>query len=232
MVALSRPPRSYRPAMTTHRRLLRSASLAVALSGSLWLLPALSGCGASNPKRVANLGTVDKEQELLSSSADLYWEAYRWADGDRAGAFVEDPQRGCCTWTGSEHSEGHKIESAKVLQIILDPEVKAEPGQPLRTATVYVRVKGYSTPPRSWSPSASSGGYRSVRLVRQWGCRRGRRRVARRSARHGACRDGSQRGTEGPPGVFPAPRFRAPPPPPLLFVCFPLGPCHVCRAHR
>ena len=133
--------------MTTHRRLLRSASLAVALSGSLWLLPALSGCGASNPKRVANLGTVDKEQELLSSSADLYWEAYRWADGDRAGAFIEDPQLRVLylDWL-AEHSEGHKIESAKVLQIILDPEVKAEPGQPLRTATVYVRVKGYSYP--------------------------------------------------------------------------------------
>ncbi len=132
--------------MKTHRRLFRSASFAFVVSGALWL-PALSGCGASTPKRVANLGTVDKEQELLSSSADLYWEAYRWADGDRAGAFIEDPQLRVLylDWL-AEHSEGHKVESAKVLQVILDPEVKAEPGKPLRTATVYVRVKGYSYP--------------------------------------------------------------------------------------
>lgn len=132
--------------MKTCRRPFRSARLAAVLLGALGM-PVVSSCGASNPKRVANLGTVDKEQDLLSSSADLYWEAYRWADGDRAGAFIEDSQVRVLylDWL-AEHSEGHKVESAKVLQVLLDPEIKVEPGQPLRTATVYVRVKGYSYP--------------------------------------------------------------------------------------
>lgn len=84
---------------------------------------------------------------MLSSSAELYWEAYRWADGERAGAFIEDPALRVLflDWL-AEHHEGHKLESATILQVILDPEVTAEPGAPLRTGTVYVRTKGYSYP--------------------------------------------------------------------------------------
>ncbi len=118
------------------RTLLLAASFAL-------LAPACGGKRA----RTGNLGEQTKEQELLQDSARLYWEAVRWTDSERAGAFIEDPEQRVLyrDWL-EEHGETHKLEDANLLQVILGPEVERPADGRLQTGTVYVRTKGYSYP--------------------------------------------------------------------------------------
>lgn len=119
---------------------MRSAFLALSLA---LLAPACGGKRA----RTGNLGDLSKEQQLLQDSARLYWEAVRWADGERAGAFIEDPEARVLyrDWL-EETGETHKLEDATILQVILGPELDEPEDGRLQTGTVHVRTKGYSYP--------------------------------------------------------------------------------------
>lgn len=107
---------------------------------------AASGCSARKGTRT-NLGDQPKEQQLLQDSARLYWEAMRWGDSEKAGAFIESADERVLfrDWM-EEYGEGHRLESAKVLQVILGPELRQPTDGRLQTADVYVRTKGYTYP--------------------------------------------------------------------------------------
>lgn len=120
---------------------MRSLALSIALASTAPLI--LAGCG---PK--TNLRRDDREKTLLDDSVRLYWEAYRWGDEERAGAFIESSGDRVLfmDWL-IEHKEGHRIEEATVLQVVMTPELEtpAEDGT-LRRATAYVRTRGYTYP--------------------------------------------------------------------------------------
>ena len=108
--------------------------------------PLSAACGEKRA-RPTNLSEETKEQQLLSDSARLYWEALRWADSERAGAFIEEAQQRVLyrDWM-EEHAEKHKLEDAQVLQVILGDELDPPVDGRLQTASVFVRTKGYSYP--------------------------------------------------------------------------------------
>lgn len=113
-------------------------TLALALTAPV----VLGGCG---PK--TNLKRNDKEQGLLDDSSRLYWEAYRWGDEERAGAFIEtNGDRVLFKDWFIEHQEAHKIEEVKILQVVMMPELEEPEDGKLRHATVYVRTRGYTYP--------------------------------------------------------------------------------------
>ncbi|MEC7948589.1 MAG: hypothetical protein VX265_13575 [Myxococcota bacterium] len=102
----------------------------------------LSGCG---PK--TNLKREDKEQTLLDDSTRLYWEAYRWGDEERAGAFIEaSGDRVLFKDWFIEHKDAHKIEEVIILQVVMTTELEEPEDGKLRHATAYVRTRGYSYP--------------------------------------------------------------------------------------
>jgi hypothetical protein len=117
-------------------------TLALVLALALTVPVVLSGCG---PK--TNLKREDKEQVLLDDSSRLYWEAYRWGDEERAGAFIETTgDRVLFKDWFIEHKEAHKIEEATILQVVMTPELDEPEDGKLRHATVYVRTRGYTYP--------------------------------------------------------------------------------------
>ena len=119
---------------------MRTPALALALA--LTTPAVLGGCG---PK--TNLKREDKEQVLLDDSSRLYWEAYRWGDEERAGAFIEaSGDRVLFKDWFIDHKEAHKIEEATILQVVMSPELEAPADGKLRRATVYVRTRGYTYP--------------------------------------------------------------------------------------
>ena len=122
---------------------MRTPSLLLCLA---LVAPLSAACGKKRV-RPANLSEESKEQQLLSDSARLYWEALRWADSERAGAFIEDKQQRVLyrDWM-EEHAEQHKLEDAQVLQVILGDELDPPVDGRLQTASVFVRTKGYSYP--------------------------------------------------------------------------------------
>jgi hypothetical protein len=115
----------------------------------LALLATLTGpvvlATACGPK--ATLKREDKEQALLDDSVRIFWHARRWADEERASAFIELPaDRVLYKDWFIEDSEKHKLEEATILQAVMTPELdKPEEGR-LRYATVYVRTRGYTYP--------------------------------------------------------------------------------------
>jgi hypothetical protein len=121
---------------------MRAPALALALALPLSMPVVLTGCG---PK--TNLQRTDKEQELLQDSVRLYWEAYRWGDEEKAGAFIEDAgdQVLYKDWM-IVRRDSHKTEEANILQVSLGPEIEEPADGHLQTATVYVRTNGYTFP--------------------------------------------------------------------------------------
>lgn len=127
-------------------------------------LLALASCSGGRAGNRTNLAETDKEQQLLQDSARLYWESVRWADTERAGAFIEDAEQRVLyrDWL-AEHSESHKLESAEILQVVLGAELDPPVDGRLQNATVHVRTKGYSYPAQIVeSERVSQPWYRSV----------------------------------------------------------------------
>lgn len=120
---------------------MRTLALTLALATTAPLV--LSGCG---PK--TNLRREDKEKTILDDSVRIYWEAYRWGDEEKAGAFIESSgDRVLYKDWFIENKEAHRIEEATVLQVVMSPELeKPEEDGTLRRATAYVRTRGYTYP--------------------------------------------------------------------------------------
>jgi hypothetical protein len=107
---------------------------------ALWTLLACAG-----PNQ--HLRQEGKDFDLLSRSATLYWEAERWGDAERAAAFVEDPNdRALFKDELMERAAGHKLVTAEVLSVRMNPEEPDAAANRRRTATVIVRTEGYEMP--------------------------------------------------------------------------------------
>ncbi len=65
-----------------NRKRLLMMTAAGSLVGALFLTTACAG--SRKPQNKSNLRAEAKEHEMLDKSAQLYWEAVRWGDGERA----------------------------------------------------------------------------------------------------------------------------------------------------
>lgn len=89
-----------------------------------------------------------REAALLSESATLYWDAVRWGDGERAGAFIEGSadRAAFLEWLEDEGARQRLVET-RILNITLGeapPEDATD--APPREASVSVRTEGYTVP--------------------------------------------------------------------------------------
>ncbi len=124
----------------------RSPMIALAMAVSLAGLGSItSACGPKTP--AGEKGSEGKEHELIARSADLYWEAVRWADGERAGVFIEDSQRRVLfmDWLHEER-ERYRYEDATVIQVEMGPKWDQPVDGHRREATVWIRTRGYALP--------------------------------------------------------------------------------------
>ncbi len=130
------PPR--RPALPLSRRALAAGAVALAVGG-------LAGCGPKSPK--PDKGTEGKDHELLLRSANMYWEAVRWADGERAGMFIENTQERVIfmDWMQDERSR-YRYEDIVVIQVQMGPKLDPPVDGKRREATVWARTSGYALP--------------------------------------------------------------------------------------
>jgi hypothetical protein len=151
-MATARPARTPAPAA-----LLRRAALPL-------LGLALGACAPKTPSGEAPRAD-GKEFGALNTSARIYWEAVRWADGERAGVFIEDNDQRILfiDWLEEEHKH-FRLEDVTVLQVVLGPEWDQPVDGRRREAQVWVRTSGYSMPEQILeSERVEQGWYRNDR---------------------------------------------------------------------
>lgn len=104
---------------------------------------AASACAGSQ----ANRKGTSKDEGALIRSAEIYWQAIRWTDADRASVFIEDPGQRVLfkDWVDKQQSE-RRYEEATVIQAVVGDEHDKPVNGRLREAVVYVRAHGYELP--------------------------------------------------------------------------------------
>lgn len=118
--------------MQLSRRHFLSCSMALAV-----------GCAAPN----ANRKGASKEEGNLLRSAEIYWQSVRWADAERASAFIEDPSQRLLykEWL-EKQSDERRYEEATVIQAVIGDEQDKPVDGRTREAVVFVRARGYELP--------------------------------------------------------------------------------------
>ena len=123
-----------------HHRILLIVTLCLGCAKA----PSDGGSAAASERRAQ---TDAHDQELVSDSARLYWEAVRWGDGSKAASFLEDPGRRLLfeAWL-EDQKETIRYEDVQVLQVQLHSEEEDLPPDRIRSATAHIRVKSYALP--------------------------------------------------------------------------------------
>jgi hypothetical protein len=118
---------------------------ALTLAAALLVAAPVVGCGPKTP--AGDGGQEGKEYDLILRSANLYWDAVRWADGERAGVFIEDVQQRVIfmDWLQDERDR-YRYEDISVIQIELGPKFEKPEDGRRREATVWVRTRGFALP--------------------------------------------------------------------------------------
>ncbi len=107
------------------------------------LTGAIAACGSAHSQRPS--GT--KEESNLLRSAEIYWQAVRWSDGERASVFIENPaQRVLYKEWLDRQMESRRYEEVTVIQAVLGPELEKEENGRTREAVLFIRARGYELP--------------------------------------------------------------------------------------
>lgn len=114
------------------------------MSPPLVLLSALLASCASGRTAIK---TKSRDEGMLATAAQSYWQGVRWNDGAVSAAFIEDvTNRGRFQAWLEDEWEARRVVDVDLVSIEVSDELSGDERGWTRTGTVRVRTEGYSLP--------------------------------------------------------------------------------------